>query len=195
MSHKTASIAIAAFFITVLLVLSALSAHGRAYAPAGLVMDAPEPHQALDLWRSQRMHGRVLILFGRLAANEPDGDAAPDDTSYVYHAIRLGIVREVFHVIPDSRWDTVAGRLASDEQFRGEGAAAFRGTIRGAPLVITRLSGLPTLNEPALVLIQGGYGSERETSQMLGAIKSTAISADMVVVTGEVSDSIMRGLQ
>ena len=198
MSHKALSLAIAGSFIAVVIVLSALSAHGRSYVPdtAGpggklLVMYAPEPHQALELWRAQGVKGRVAVMFGRLGANQ--SAVEPDDSTYLYHAIREGIVREVFHVIPDARWELVAGKLGSDEQFRAEGRG-FRGTVNGTPLLITRFSDLPRLSEPVLAVLQGGTWSPEELAPVEAAIRSSALASDMVVVTGDGHDEIMRGL-
>ncbi len=198
MSHKGASLAIAGFFAAVIVLLGALSAHGRHYAPVQgggmLVTYAPEPAMALDLWAAQGVRGRVLVLFGRLGANEPaDATEPPGDSTYLFHAVRNGTLRAVYHVIPDSRWDKVAGRLASEEQFEPE-RDGYRGTIKGAPLTITRLSALPRMTEPALVVIQGGYWPEDELGPVISALKTAAIPADMVVVTGEGYGSIMQSL-
>ncbi|HEX6853007.1 MAG TPA: tetratricopeptide repeat protein [Candidatus Polarisedimenticolaceae bacterium] len=165
---------------------------------------------SLVKWRAAEVRDRILVhldghadfdwlpddTIARLAAARPQDlpglelhPYAVDGTTlsrfgiwnFIYPAVRLGLVREYYWVVPDG---TLADRQAGVEfarevlfgkmhgtsveeaqEFRFEGRT-LRGTLLGVPVTVCELADLPRIDEPVLLDLDLDYFTTRSaTSQ------------------------------
>jgi tetratricopeptide (TPR) repeat protein len=121
--------------------------------------------QAYLLWRGRGLHNRVLVHVDAHHDMWWTSDSASlTIANFICPALREGIVRELYWVVPDATWQTKAGRAALQAHLRmirreyPEKAAPLqiegdriRTVVLGCPFVICSLDGLP--EQPGRVLL------------------------------------------
>lgn len=121
--------------------------------------------QALAAWRQSGLRGRVLVHVDA----HPDLNAiAPGDAvtiaNFVSAAVREGMIREIFWVIPDASWSHGESRAAVIGQVRRlmrkhgppftkleADACRVRARLAGTPLTVSTLANLPAIGEAVLL--------------------------------------------
>lgn len=150
------------------------------------------PHEALGVWQSHGLRGRVLILFDeKLNARREVEGVTPEN--YVYRAIEGNIIRKIYHILPSSSWPRVEAAI-SRKLATARDRNGYRLTVEGTPLLIRHLDAFTPPAEEALVLINARAWSPEELTRIAGLIKDGAIKADMVMVTDEGSAPVIAGL-
>lgn len=127
------------------------------------------PEDALAVWRRSEVHGRVLLHFARsIAMAVEPGPPAPGN--YLARAIDEGLVRRVYHVIPDEAWAEVRTTLAARPGVVRDGEG-FELQKAGAPIIVVPRAALPRVDEPALVTIEGERWSPRALEEIAAALR------------------------
>jgi hypothetical protein len=134
-----------------------------------------------DVWREQGVRGRTLVLFDDypLALLGSTGEPAP--ANFVGWGIRSNVVRRVYLVIPDDRWEEFQRRRALYLAYRevpGNPGAIYLFTFSGVPLVAVTPSSLPALDEDALVVVNLARFELRDAA---GILARRRIGADVLV--------------
>jgi hypothetical protein len=186
--------------ILVLTVLSDKGERNRRIAVSPLYAGVSMMADALKLWESQGMRGRVLVLFDRrLNADSTGGADLPASMlretaeNYVYVAYRKNIVRKVYHVIPDASWSDVEHKLTGNPYVERRGGG-FRLTIEGMPVHIQRLQGLPVIDEPVLLIINQDLWDNGVLRHVARLMKSGVLRSDIVLVAGRAPEEILQVL-
>ena len=151
------------------------------------------PADALSVWRSAGVRGRTLVHFARSVAMAAE-PGPPSPSSYLGRALGEGIIRRVYHVIPDDAWPEVRATLAARPGIvhEGEGFALQRA---GAPIRVGPRSALPRLDEPALVTIEGERWSAQALAEISAALR-TSLRHDLVTWYAKSPDrvAVLEGL-
>lgn len=127
--------------------------------------------QAYYLWRDSGLRDRILV---HIDAHHDmwwlDDNRGITIANFICPALKEGIVREVWWVVPDPTWDSREGRNAvrkhlrrilkkypqSSRRPRINGASATA-TVLGKPLTVCALNSLPCFDEPVLLDIDTDY--------------------------------------
>ncbi len=153
--------------------------------PSGVRCTVPE--DALAAWRRSGVHGRVLMHFARSIAMSPQpGPPSPND--YLARALDEGIIRRVYHVIPDDAWPEVRATLAARPGVARDGER-FTLQKAGAPIVVGPRSALPRLDEPALVTIEGERWSPKALAEIVASLGGP-LRHDLVTWYAKSSDRV-----
>jgi len=160
----------------------ALGRASRDALPGTTLVRCEGPEEVLRAWRSAPVRGRTLLHVARHAAMHTDPDAAPAN-AYVYRAVRDGVARRVFHVVPEAAWPVVAENLRAVVAAWPDGRT-FRVVVEGTPIVVLRLSDLPALDEPVLVDLDAGAYSAAELGALAERLSRRAPAADLVAWYG-----------
>jgi hypothetical protein len=105
----------------------------------------------LALWTRARVKGRVAVLLTRRLNGEA-GAPTPADFKFLEEAERRGIVRTVYHVLPDGAWREVEEALLGFPGARRtpDGFLVMLGDARIGVLPLSRFAGV---DERALVVV------------------------------------------
>jgi tetratricopeptide (TPR) repeat protein len=146
--------------------------HGVVDSSVSRAVHCIENHdEAYLLWRGRGFHNRVLVHVDAHHDMWWTSDSASlTIANFICPALRDGIVRELYWVVPDATWQTKAGRAALQEHLRmirrgyREKAAPpriedhrIRTVVLGRPFVICSLDGLPAQTERVLLDIDTDY--------------------------------------
>jgi hypothetical protein len=172
---------LAGTFLAVVAAAAATGAAGRRTLAVPIVRRCESAEQLLPAWRSAGVHGRVLVHFARDNGMSPDaGPLSP--ANQLYRAVQEGVIRRIYHVIPDHAWAEVEATLRGrDVAYAG---GAFRLDVAGAPLLVLDRTRLPALREPALVTIDTDAWSQVALSSIRGRIRSGDLESDLVLWHG-----------
>ena len=146
-----------------------------------------------SLWHSSGVHGRVTVIFARHLKLLSLGSSFPDG-SYLDYAMRRGIVRKAYYVVPDSFWS----EIVSVNMMTGALIVPLKVTDTGFLLLHEggRIHVMPLSKyipepdrEKALVVIDPALWTKQELARIDGFIRSGQISSDLKVVVGDEKQS------
>ncbi len=163
----------------------ALARASRHELPGATLVRCEGPEGVERAWRAAPVRGRTLVHVARQPAMHTDPDA-PIANAYVYRAVRAGVVRRVFHVVPEAAWPEVAENLRSVVAAWPEGRT-FRIVVEGTPIVVLRLSDLPALEETVLVDVDVGASPPEELAALAARLARREPAADLVAWYGAAS--------
>jgi hypothetical protein len=127
------------------------------------------------------VHGRILVLFARDNGMSPDGGPLSPE-NHVHRALQEGLVRRVYHVIPDDAWGEV------EETLRRRGverdAGAFRLEQAGAPVHVLARRDLAALAEPVLVELEADRWSPAALDSIAARLRDGTLESELVVWSG-----------
>ncbi|HSM93141.1 MAG TPA: hypothetical protein VLT47_09650 [Anaeromyxobacteraceae bacterium] len=170
---------LAAFAAVVVLCVTAGPAHRR-YAGPPEFRSVPSHLDAYRTWVAEGVKGRILFLFDRRAFVAQDGEV-PAEENYLDLALRHGIVRRVYHIVPASGWSEVQEHLRADERFHfGDGAFVF--PMEEGRLVVTTLDRVPHLHERALAIVNASSWTGAELEQVGALLRERTVDSDLVQV-------------
>ncbi len=139
------------FFVGSLLLLSLKAGASRIILEGHRVLTIERPSEAFNLWMKHGIKGRTLLylngsfsidqafiesLNSRFAMMEKSLPS-PTDSNYLLLAMYSSIIRKVYHIVPESKWNGVKERL-SQFSFVSFDGKRFRLTIEGIPVIITK---------------------------------------------------------
>lgn len=134
-----------------------------------------------EFCRVNGLRGRRAVVFARhlIPAESPWGDAS--EIQHMTDLMHHGIVREMFHVVPERTWPEVEWNLANVSIYRpssfGRVAAFEDGRVN-----VDRLSRYWPKDEAALVLVDPSVWSPAEVQSIARLIQSGHLRADLVAV-------------
>lgn len=167
---------------------------GRRYGPSRQVVKVSGPAEAYRVWRGSGVKGRVLVYFRRSPdVRHIDAHGVMDDLSgredmrlgeerLVSSLLAAGVVRSVYHVVPDDAWGTVEATLSASPAAVRVGET-FRVRVDGAPVIVTRSSDLPAQREKVVVYVDE-VDAPRYDQRVLGRYARDPSLSDFVVVGG-----------
>jgi hypothetical protein len=158
---------------------------GRAFARSRTTHVVEAPGQAPLIWEEQRVRGRTLLLFDDypLALLESGSPAAgpPEPSNVVGYAVHQNLVRRIYLVVPDARWEEFQRRKAMYLPLReapGIPGALYLFTFSGVPMIAVPAASLPPIKEPVLVYVNG---SRFDLPQTLALLDRKRLSFDVLV--------------
>lgn len=142
-------------------------AGSRVYLDPPRRVSVDEPADAFFIWKDAGVRGRILVDFDeqlrmddsaqRLIASSLADDRAMRETvtsdNYITAAIYDGVVRRIYKVVDDSRWQDAAAAFAKDSNATPDGPR-YRVVIAGVPVIFTRIEDLPDPDEQVLVYVE-----------------------------------------
>ncbi len=183
--HRTAySLGAVALFSAVVLAANARGVGSRVFSPTRTAHVVGSPAEAASIWLDRAVRGRTLLLFGDFPHDIAFGSmpgAPPPSSELVRWAIFHDVVRRIYLVVPDARWDELARRPAMYRPLReapGIPGAQVLFTLSGVPLIAVRLSSLPAIRETALVYVDDGVF---DSARIVELLTRRGISADITV--------------
>lgn len=188
------SAAIIGFFLMLTIVLSVHGESQRVLATRPCAVSLDRPGDAYLAWKDRRLHGRTLYLFDRHINADilpPSINVVPNDENYITAAIKAGIVRRIFHVIPDISWSEVERNMESFPAARHfDGMHRLTGH-EGVPIVIMRLRDIRKITEPILISINGEYWTDSEQNFIISLIETGLLKSDMITLWAALPDSLV----
>jgi hypothetical protein len=116
-----------------------------------------------------------------LCPQRPEYPVLP--TTYVHQAVRAGIIRKIYHLIPGRAWNEVSSVLGGS-RFVESSAGSFRTTIaEGVPVTIMRFGDLPDPEESVLVNVNTDSIAPEERALLPGLLQRK-IRSDLTTVAG-----------
>ncbi len=173
-----------AFSVTVLAGAFSYGPSRRIFVSPGMVTRAAEPPEILQRWEAAGIRGRIAVVFTRrLNAVEPQPDGS--ETKYLQTAMHRGLVRKVFHVVPDSAWGEVSCNLAGSRRT----SSGFLLLHDEGRVHVMPLSRFERLEEPALVVIDPSNWTPADLQGIRAMLAERRVVSDYVtIVNGTDSD-------
>lgn len=162
------------------------------YGPAKRIFIEPSKivsvRSALELdtiWRSTGVHGRIAVIFVRHLNPQLSGAGFPE-TDYLDNAMRQGIVRTTYVIIPDSAWPEVVTEYLSNPSLIVPLKTTDTGFMllhEGGRIHVRPLSKyVPSSGkEQALIVIEQGIWTRLESKKIDDYLRSGLQAADLVV--------------
>jgi hypothetical protein len=151
----------------------------RSYLSPPQVLSVHSTDQIAQEWKTAGVKGRSVICFTRyLNAHEEKESRASKITEL---SLEQGIVRRVFHILPDKVWPEVRETLSKRNGIR-PASAGFIGIFDYGRVYIMPLSRFSQLGEKALVIIEPKVWTATELQQIATMLKSGSISSDLVIL-------------
>jgi hypothetical protein len=180
-------IAIAILLLSVACLI-ALDRHGkrnRISSSGHEVIEVDRPEQVYEAWRARGARGRTLLLFGTFPhpwRSTDQGVDAPGPASFVTLAALENVIRRIYVLVPDDRWDALFG-VPLPGFFRavpGLERGLYMHYPLGLPVIATTPSSLPRLSEPSLVYVD----RERfELPDVERILSEKGAASDLIVVS------------
>lgn len=152
----------------------------RSYVSASRIESVAMTADIGNLWKTAGVHGRVAVLFTR----HLNAEVSPLDTvnsKFADLAMQHGIVRTIYHVLPDDVWQAVSGNLAQRLNVR----AASSGFVMIKPegrVYIQPLSQYKPTDEKKLVVVEPGVWSGTDRARIAELINSGSVRTDLITV-------------
>lgn len=176
---------ISAFFFFAVFVSFYYGPTRRSYVSTPKIEAVGSSGQLAKALGASGVKGRVAIYFTRyLNAIETKESKEPLVTEL---AMDQGIIRKVFHVIPENAWTGVQTALLTRYDMR-QTPEGFIGVFNSGRVYITRLSMLPPIKEKAILIVEPKVWTQEELIHIGEIIKSSYISSDLMIIirgTGE----------
>ncbi|MBI5847135.1 MAG: hypothetical protein HZB31_04175 [Nitrospirae bacterium] len=103
-------------------------------------------------------------------------------------AMSHGIVRTIFHIVPDNAWPVVTENLSGRKNARNT-SSGFALIVSEGRINVLPLSHYKPLGEKSLVVVEPGVWNKQELAQIAHLIKSGDLSTDLVlIIRGSLSD-------
>lgn len=160
----------------------------RVYATTNSALSLSSSADILQMWKENGVRGRLAIVFTRrLNAEEPNADGFAGD--YLQTALQQGIVRSAIHVVPDSAWSEVQGKLANNPAVR-QAQNGFVLLFDEGRVLVVPLSRFEPLQEQALVVIEPSIWSMEELRFLSRMVAERRLFADLLAVLKGTSDDL-----
>lgn len=136
--------------------------------------------------QSSGVHGRIAIIFARRLNQQFSGGSFPE-RDYLDTALRHGIVRTAYYIVPDSVWSEVAAEnlmrtLIVPPKTTETGFIVLH---VGGRIHVMPLSKYVPEQEKALVIIEPRAWSQKELSRIESFLESGQLASDLTVIIGE----------
>lgn len=152
----------------------------RTYAvPAGV-----EPaFSAADIsqqWEAAGVKGRVAVLFTRHLNSE---ESLKDTEGFKFAELAMshGIVRTIFHVVPDNAWPVVTKNLSVRDNARTT-SSGFALIVPEGRINVLPLSRFKPFGEKSLIVVEPGVWNREELAHITRLIESRDLCTDLLVV-------------
>lgn len=173
--------AIPLFVAATLLLVSLCGPLRRSHLTPARAVTVDSTAAFYDLCRSDGVRGRRAVVFARdlIPAENPFGDSPEVHplTDLMHH----GMVRELFHVVPDRAWPEVTWNLANVSIYRststGRVAAFEDGRVN-----VDRLSSFWPGDEVALLLVDPAAWTPPERQTLVNLVRAGRLRADLVAL-------------
>lgn len=193
MPFRSATIAaIMLFFFSILIGAFAYGPAKRTFVIPSKTVTVRSASELNDLWHSSGVHGRIAVIFTRHLNHQFSGMTFPE-TDYVDKAMRHGIVRKAYFVVPDSAWKNVVIEYRGRLEYIVEPIVTDTGFMilhEGGRIHVMPLSKyIPELGqEKALVVIEPSVWTQQEQARIDGFIRSGQLASDLIVIVGKVNE-------
>jgi hypothetical protein len=151
--------------------------------------------QLEQLWQNSGVKGRTLVTFTRyLNATESKDTKEIEATE---RAMEKGIIRRVFHIVPDHVWNEVSKNLSGRVGMRPT-PEGFIGIFEYGRVYILPLSRFSPPTEKSLLVVEPKIWSKAELDKIIANLQSGELAADLVAVirgTDQDATNFRRALQ
>jgi hypothetical protein len=181
----------AAFVLGALLLAGILGPWSRAFLPTTHVSAVASVAEFYALCRDREVRGRRAVVLSRrlIPAEDPRGDSP--ETQRLVDLMHHGIVREIFHVVPDEAWPLVELNLSMVSIYRpsatGQVAAFEDGRVNVDPL-----SRFWPATEPVLLLMDPRSWDAAEDQAIARLVRSGLLRTDLVALLGGTPADVRR---
>lgn len=157
----------------------------RTYVTPNRTVSAQSASAVDALWHSSGVHGRIAIIFARHLNQQFSGKGFPE-MDYIDRAMRHGLVRSVYYIVPDSAWSEVATENISNPQLLAPIKTTDNGFMllhEGGRIHVMPLSKyIPEQEkEKALVVIERRVWSRQEHFRINNHLKSGLLTTDFLI--------------
>jgi hypothetical protein len=177
------------FFFSVLVGIFTYGPAKRTFVVPDKTVSLRSAQELDDLWHASGVHGRIAVIFTRHLNHQFSGIAFPE-IDYVDSAMRHGIVRKAYYIVPDRFWQ------AAVLEYRGRLEYIIEPIVTDTGFTILHEGGrihamplskyVPELGqEKALVVIEPIVWTQQENSRIDGFIRSEQLTSDLTVIIGD----------
>ncbi|MBI5640747.1 MAG: hypothetical protein HZA17_10000 [Nitrospirae bacterium] len=111
--------------------------------------------------------------------------------NYLFLAIEKGIIRRIFHLIPDFVWQEVESKLSADERVSASGGVFRFNTAEGVPVLVMRIKDLERIEEKVLINVNEDYW---DYSQVTDLLLRGRLNTDLITFSGSLSEGYLKEL-
>lgn len=161
------------------------------YGPVRMIYASPEETVTVhsideigELWKSSGVHGRIAVIFAH-HLNLLSLGSSYADGSYLDTAMRHGIVRKAYYIVPDRFWDRTAAIMSMRDAFMAPTQVTDQGFFllhEGGRIYVNPLSKPPRFREKALVVIDRTSLSSEDLSKIDHLFRIGLLSTDLMAV-------------
>ena len=151
----------------------------RVHVSPPRVVSVDSGMQLEQVWQTSGVRGRTLVTFTRYLNAKETKDSK--DADVTERGMQQGIIRRVFHVVPDSSWRDVSTTLAERKGMRPT-SDGYIGIFEHGRVYIIPFSRFIPPSETSLLVIEPRVWTEPEQAKMITELKSGHLAADLMVI-------------
>ena len=151
----------------------------RSFVPTPRVVLASSAGDIERLWEKNRVRGRIALYFTRYLNAERGPDSS--EVKFTELAMNHGLVRTVYHVVPDSAWPQVRENLAKWPVVRST-RAGLVAIFEDGRVHVLPLSQFAPIQEQTLVVVEPGVWTGDELKQIARLADGGGFTPDLLVV-------------
>jgi hypothetical protein len=179
------NIAVTIFFFGTIVGTFTYGPARRNFVIPARVVTVPSARELDRLWYSSGVHGRIAVIFARHVNQQASGAGFPE-TGFLDTAMRQGIVRRAYYVVPDREWSQVVAENVMGRELivlpkRTE--VGFNLLEVGGRIQVMPLSKyIPAEgNEKALVVVESAAWSPEEHYRINSLVSTGLLTTDLLV--------------
>lgn len=142
------------------------------------------------IWTTARVKGRVAILMTRYL-NAEDVPVDPNNYKFANIAMKHGIVRTIYHVVPDCTWIDVEKNLSQLRNAR-KTANGYILIVPEGRIYIAPLSRFEPIKEVSLLVVEPAVWTEFELGTIRELMVKKWLSSDLITIVRGVTTDIDR---
>lgn len=141
-----------------------------------------------QVWQNSGVKGRTLVTYTRyLNAKETKESTDIDVTE---RAMGKGVIRRVFHVVPDHAWNEVSKNLSGRKGMRPT-QEGYIGVFEYGRVYIMPLSRFSPPSEKSLLVVEPKIWTVAEQAKIIANLTSGQLTADLVaIIRGTDQDAV-----
>lgn len=160
----------------------------RVFHSPAAVAEVSTSKDIYELWAQTGIKGRTAIMLTRHLNAEHQPKDSPEEQC-VRQAMQRGMIRKVFHIVPDNAWQEISATLMKRQATRKE-SDRFVLLFEEGRVTVMPLSKLAAISETSIIVLEPGIWKEEERVYIQSLIASQKLTTDlMAIIRGSKSDS------
>ncbi len=169
------------FTLGVLLLTLFYGPYRRVFVSPGAVHQVDSVSDINNLWQSNGVRGRVLVIFARHINPEHHGTYFAE-YAFTTLSLRQGAVRTVYHIVPDRYWPEISFEKSTLRPDIRTTTSGFVHAFEAGRVYFLPLSRFESIDERALVILDAQSWGGDELADIYHLIERKKLRTDLMAI-------------